>query len=228
VMCPACDSLLVLLENEQGRGICMSCGLLWPTSARESAQSVDAVDPHAGSMGTPSTRGEEAAKTGGNMPPLHRSELILPCPKCGALEGWTGPEYVAQRATGRDGAWALVKAEHLAYRCEHCGYERREPTKDSQLAEPSSPPSAFPANRVLLEGELPCLICGSGKADHAGRDHTYTRTPRLVPVPAFNGMSMGLAEESASRSWLLVIVSIACALGWYLVVVLAFARMYPS
>lgn len=32
----------------------------------------------------------------------------------------------------------------------------------------------FPANRVLLEGERPCTICGSGRGDHAHRDHEYT------------------------------------------------------
>ena len=32
---------------------------------------------------------------------------------------------------------------------------------------------AFPDNRVLSEGELPCRRCGSGKADHFTRSHAY-------------------------------------------------------
>ena len=31
----------------------------------------------------------------------------------------------------------------------------------------------FPQNRVLREGELPCIRCGSGRADHATRGHAY-------------------------------------------------------
>ena len=31
----------------------------------------------------------------------------------------------------------------------------------------------FPQNRVLSQGELPCTLCGSGKADHRRRAHAY-------------------------------------------------------
>jgi len=34
---------------------------------------------------------------------------------------------------------------------------------------------AFPANRVLREGDQPCEICGSGPGDHGTRDHEYKR-----------------------------------------------------
>lgn len=31
----------------------------------------------------------------------------------------------------------------------------------------------FPMNRSLKEGEMPCLVCGSGREDHSLRNHIY-------------------------------------------------------
>lgn len=41
----------------------------------------------------------------------------------------------------------------------------------------------FPSNRVLLDSEIPCSVCGSGPRAHMKgwpptRDHEYARPPR--------------------------------------------------
>jgi hypothetical protein len=39
---------------------------------------------------------------------------------------------------------------------------------------PKLPPwPSVSKNRILREGELPCRECGSGKLDHAARNHEY-------------------------------------------------------
>jgi hypothetical protein len=89
-----------------------------------------------------------------------------PCPKCGSLEGWSGPIYrhapllLALRAPTARPLVRLYVSDSLVFTCRTCGYERSEPTKDT-------PPPPFPPNRVLKEGERPCRICGSGRSAHS-------------------------------------------------------------
>lgn len=46
-----------------------------------------------------------------------------------------------------------------------------------QRARATFPAPVAPRNRVLREGELPCFYCGSGRDDHAQRDHRYITRP---------------------------------------------------
>jgi len=50
------------------------------------------------------------------------------------------------------------------------------PVFDRQPRPPTMP--SAPLNRELKEGEMPCGVCGSGRADHDRRDHVFTRVRR--------------------------------------------------
>lgn len=142
----------------------------------------------------------EPTETGQNMAPLHRIETTIPCLKCGEAKGWTGPQYDAS-LFAIPGQVPQVFNEHLIYGCLACGYERREPTKDTV------PPT--PAD--------------------GSRGRTSRPVPERVPVPAFNdedGSLPTISKGDRASAWL--ILATACGLGWYLFFVQTIARMYPS
>jgi predicted nucleic-acid-binding Zn-ribbon protein len=95
------------------------------------------------------------------------------CPKCGSTTGWNGPTY--GRMPFFVTSVQIDNKEYLAYTCVTCGYEKRMPTKDSRTPIPPAPEldpgvtvraPAFPPNRILKGGELPCRVCGSGRSAH--------------------------------------------------------------
>lgn len=136
------------------------------------------------------------------MPASHRAETPLACPKCGSVQGWIGPRFARYE---NHGAYGVQSHDYLGYACAICGYEREAPVKGDLVSTTTTWPSERRGGYVAYHPERLSL----------------PRLPRVAPCD-------GVQPPSALWPWPWVVLGTACALGWYLVLVLSLARMYPE
>lgn len=218
--CPHCGVVVLWWRPS---GLCGDCDAYAQgyhgKAAPESAPTVAAVDPHAGIQESRPRAPEELAKTGQEVPPVHRADTPILCPKCG-WKGWAGPRYhdpTFHQVVNVDEP-LILRAAGLWYTCILCGYERREPTKD-----------AVPPTHTY--------VCGAcGKQDTVKPtcsdcdEQAWRLTTRYLAMQKPKDTDVGLKlgpslRLPASTGWWML--SILCALGWYLFIVQTIARMNP-
>lgn len=195
----------------------------------------EAYHPYLGARERCPRAPEESTESGQNMAPVHRAETLLPCLKCGSTQGWSGPRHEGLVTMILGAGEQPGLSDWLEYTCLVCGWERREPTKDKPApAEPGvlyvgTPGTVrtIPAGHDAWKG-TPCVHCGRGPIGHVTHDHVYTPA---APAPPTQDRDYGVWTGHTWPSWSVAswyVLSIVCALGWYLFLVQTIARMYPE